>query len=160
MLTVLFVSYYYMKGQKGPDVEALSFELAEASRDGKLHDVRSLIVKGASVTWAEEGDGATALMWACEKGHADVVAELIASGSNVNHQEGGSGFSALMVVAFRGHFEIAKMLLDAGAELGFKNKVWASPQRRCRACASALTRTPTLTCVRSRRCARLRFLCV
>ena len=95
-------------------------------------------------------------MWACEKGHADVVAELIASGSNVNHQEGGSGFSALMVVAFRGHFEIAKMLLDAGAELGFKNKVWASPQRRCRACASALTRTPTLTCVRSRRCARLR----
>ena len=75
--------------------------------------VRVLLDKGAKVN--QPTNYKTALMYAADKGYADVVNLLLARGAEVNVQtdEG----TALMQATSRGHTEIVKVLLSAGADI-------------------------------------------
>ena len=59
------------------EIEKYNEKLSLAAKNGKLDDVRLLLAKGADIAAKEEYHGRTALHWAMEKGHRDVVALLL-----------------------------------------------------------------------------------
>eukprot|EP00445_Apocalathium_hangoei_P064748 CAMPEP_0204111258 /NCGR_PEP_ID=MMETSP0361-20130328/2345_1 /ASSEMBLY_ACC=CAM_ASM_000343 /TAXON_ID=268821 /ORGANISM="Scrippsiella Hangoei, Strain SHTV-5" /LENGTH=454 /DNA_ID=CAMNT_0051061261 /DNA_START=108 /DNA_END=1469 /DNA_ORIENTATION=- len=72
-----------------------------------------LYLQGASVE-ERDGNGRTALMWACYKGHRRTVQWLLSRSACVAARDD-DGMTALHWAAVRGQDAIAKMLLDVGA---------------------------------------------
>ena len=60
--------------------------------------------------------GATALMWAMEEAHADVVRVLVEQGATVSASTT-KGFTPLMTAARQGNIELASILIEAGARV-------------------------------------------
>jgi ankyrin repeat protein len=86
-----------------------------------------LIQAGADVNRTHPRD-ASALIYACLYGNADIVKALIAAGANVNQagkpiamQRATAKMTPLMVAAMWGHAAIVKLLLAAGADVGAKD---------------------------------------
>ena len=75
--------------------------------------VRILLAKGAKDNATGYLD--TALMWAAERGHIDIVKSALASGSDV-HAHDDFGYTALDGAAMLGHIEIVEILLQHGAD--------------------------------------------
>nr|QBK92135.1 MAG: Rho termination factor, N-terminal domain, F-box domain and Ankyrin repeat protein [Pithovirus LCPAC304] len=59
-------------------------------------------------------EGVTALMWASEKGHADIARLLLEHGAKPNIQEE-HGFTTLIVAIYNGSADIVQLLLERGA---------------------------------------------
>uniref|UniRef100_A0A1X7THF6 Death domain-containing protein n=1 Tax=Amphimedon queenslandica TaxID=400682 RepID=A0A1X7THF6_AMPQE len=60
-------------------------------------------------------EGKTALMFACERGHEDIVRTLLSAGANVNIQDN-KGWTALMIASKHNHISIIHMLLQVHAD--------------------------------------------
>lgn len=90
--------------------------LVDAARSGDLPTVRALLDDGADAN-AASGDGMTALHWAAERGHREIVELLISSSANVDAKTRIGGYTPLHLGARGGNALIVKMLLDAGADL-------------------------------------------
>lgn len=73
--------------------------------------VDTLLLAGADVNLRDDR-GFTALMWAVEKGDADIVKALIKAGADVNLRRN-DGKAAIDMV---GHAEVKKLLIAAGAK--------------------------------------------
>lgn len=107
-LTLLFAAF----GASGADSgEALR----EAARAGDLKRVEELLAAGVPVD-APARYGQTALYFAAEEGHLEVVRRLVERGANVNVQDSFFGASALGMALNGGHVELARHLLAHGAE--------------------------------------------
>jgi len=91
--------------------------LRDAARKGELENVKSLIAKGAEVNAASEF-GATALLFAADGGHTDVVKLLLVSGADVNQKDTTYGSSPIDWAAGKGYAPIVEMLLAHGATGG------------------------------------------
>ncbi len=100
-------------------------KLMIAARDGDLLGVKAAIRKGEDVNAISERNlwewGKTALMYAAEFGHADIVRKLLQSGANtdirnrsVSGESGGK--NALHFAAEYGYTKIAQTLIDAGID--------------------------------------------
>ena len=74
----------------------------------------------ASVDWDSTDRGKTALVCACDNGHAEIVRVLLEARASVDLHNC-HGETALIFACYNGHAEIARMLLEAGA-----NKDWQS----------------------------------
>ena len=61
------------------------------------------------------GGGLTALMWAAQKDHAEVVRMLLEAGANVKRKDK-DGKLALVHAREKGHSDIVDLLIKAGAE--------------------------------------------
>ena len=61
------------------------------------------------------GGGSTALMWAAQKGHAEVVRMLLEAGANVNRKDKDVKL-ALVHAREKGDSDIVDLLIKAGAE--------------------------------------------
>ena len=89
--------------------------ITEAARRGDAQAVRSLLDRGADVN-AAQGDGMTALHWAAERGHAEVVGVLLSAPAAVEAKTRIGSYTPLHVAGRRGHAAIVVSLLEAGAD--------------------------------------------
>jgi len=91
-------------------------ELFDASNEGLVDKVRTLLAAGADVNSSVGEAVQTALMQASLKGHADVVALLIDSGADVNDINA-NGRTAVHLAIEGKHVKVVEMLIAHGASL-------------------------------------------
>ena len=87
-----------------------------AARTGSRDVVRALLAGGADVNATTTETGVTALMWAVEAPHPDIVHVLLETGADVELSSS-KGFTALLFAVQKGNVEVARMLLAAGADV-------------------------------------------
>ena len=90
-------------------------QLRRAAGAGDAAWVRVLPAAGADVNSAN-AYGATALAYACDKGHLEVVKVLLDKGANLDSKDTFYNQTPLAWAVSNGHTEIARLLLDKGAE--------------------------------------------
>lgn len=89
-------------------------EFFAAARKGDAAAVKAFLDKGVDVN-AKTRYGATALSYACDKGHVEVVRLLIERGADVNVKDTFYGEVPLGWALSHGHVQVVKLLLDKGA---------------------------------------------
>ena len=102
-------------------------KLIEVCANGEKKDVeeiKELIDMGADVK-AEDDYGYTALMWASQSGHKEVVEFLIQNGADVN-QKDNNGCTALMEASKSGHKEVVELLIQQGVDINQKDNYGAT----------------------------------
>jgi hypothetical protein len=93
----------------------LGDQLFNAARSGDAAAVKSLLDRGVDVN-TKFRYGATALSYASDKGHVEVVKLLIARKADVNVKDTFYGATPIIWAAQKGHAKIVEALLDGGAE--------------------------------------------
>ena len=107
--------------------------LAAKSRTPLLANIELLVGAGAELE-LQDKMGNSALIWAAEREHSEVVEALINAGADPNLQNSRGDF-ALKFAARRGHAEMVRVLINAGAdpnlqtELGITALTWAAVRR-------------------------------
>ena len=91
-------------------------QLRDAASKGDLAQVRALLDAGTDANAASEY-GATALTFACDKGHVEVVRLLLARGADPKAKDTFYGSSPADWAGSKGHGEILKLLAEAGADV-------------------------------------------
>jgi len=91
-------------------------ELRRAATTGDVAKVKELLDKGVDANSANPY-GATALVYASDKGYPEIVKLLLEHGADPNFRNNFYGYPAIGWAAQNGNVEIAKLLLDKGAEV-------------------------------------------
>lgn len=94
---------------------ALTEELWDAARTGDAARVTSALQKGADIN-AKSRYGATALIFAADKGHINVVKLLIDKGADANAEDTFYKFRALDMAVMNNHTAVAALLLERGSK--------------------------------------------
>ena len=89
--------------------------LWEAARQGDLATIKQLHSEGVEID-ARTEYGATALSYACDKGHLEVVRYLLENGANINVSDTFYEFTPVGWALFGEHDAIVKLLLERGSE--------------------------------------------
>ena len=101
-----------------------SMSIHDAAQSGDIEAVKGFLAAGMDVNAIDENRGMTALVYAVDKGHKEIVEILISEGADVNvmvsNDEGVGGFTPLFVAAQSGHAEVAGLLVANGAEVNVK----------------------------------------
>jgi outer membrane protein assembly factor BamB len=97
-----------------PPAEA-NEELLRAAKAGDAKAVSAALDRGADVN-AKTPYGATALSFAADKGHSDVVRVLIEHKAEVNVKDSFYQVTPILWAAERGHAGVVKLLVEAGAK--------------------------------------------
>ena len=97
-----------------------STELTEAAASGDLETIEELLAKGVDVNLSDSSAN-TALIWASERGHLQVVKRLLEIEIVDIDARGYLGASALNRAARRGNLDILQCLVKAGAKLDVPN---------------------------------------
>lgn len=111
----------------------------------------------AVADYAGNGNGATALYVACQRGHVGCVRELLQAGVCVDPKMDACGSTPLHIAVFlaqrdddKPHRDITEMLLSYKASIDYRNKVGAArraPRARC-ACVCAISPRGRGACTR------------
>ena len=88
--------------------------LWQAAQRGDLAAIQKLKAEGINLD-APTQYGATALSYACDKGHAEVASFLIENGADVSHKDRFYGFTPIDWALFNEHVAVVKLLLHNGA---------------------------------------------
>ena len=94
--------------------------LVEAAKKGQLVDVKALLNTAGMDVNAVDNFGQTALKWATQESHEEIVQVLINAKADVNAADD-IGWTPLMSAAFRGNTQIVQALIDAGANVDALN---------------------------------------
>ncbi len=89
--------------------------VADAARVGDLDAVRELLARGEDAN-AAHGDGMSALHWAAEQGHAELVRTLIQGGATVDATTRIGSYTPLHVASAAGQAEVVRLLLEGGSD--------------------------------------------
>jgi hypothetical protein len=92
-----------------------SEEFLAAARKGDTAAVKAFLDKGIDVN-TKTRYGATALSYACDKGHTEVVRLLLERGANPDVKDTFYGATPMGWAAPKGYTEIVKLLLDKGSK--------------------------------------------
>ena len=92
--------------------------LLNASRDGRVDEVRICLDRGIHVDIDDPADGlgGNALYLACRFGHADAARLLLDRGAAIDHARA-NGETALFGACWKNHLDAARLLLDRGADV-------------------------------------------
>jgi outer membrane protein assembly factor BamB len=118
-------------------------ELWAAARAGDTGKVMAALGKGADVN-AKTRYGATALTFAADKGHIEVVKLLIARGADVNAQDTFYQMRAVDMAVTNNHLPVVKLLLEHGSK-GAPAVLSQAIQRGNTALVSIALESPELT---------------
>jgi ankyrin repeat protein len=95
--------------------------------EGNISKVKEDIFRGANVDFQDD-NGWTALHFASQEGHIEIVRLLLEKGANPNlHDIHGNGPLWTAIMNSSGKLGIIELLLDAGADSAHKNKYDRSP---------------------------------
>ena len=94
-------------------------ELIKAAKIGDINRTINLIKHGAKIN-ATNKYGETALHWAVENGHTEIVEALVKAGAKVDVKY--DGVTALHIAAMNGRTKIVEALIKAGANVNEKTK--------------------------------------
>ncbi len=103
--------------------------LHDRARAGRVEAVRDLLAEATPDPDAADATGWTALMYAVQGGHDEVVEVLLEAGASPDRQNP-SGETALHVAARRGRTASTRLLLRAGADFGLQDSEGCTPLYR------------------------------
>ena len=86
----------------------------EAAKSGNAETVRQLLTDGVEVD-AKTKYGATALSFACDRGHLEIVRMLLDAGADINAEDKFYNAPPLGWAVSNGHVEVVELLLKRGA---------------------------------------------
>lgn len=118
-------------------------ELWAAARAGDVARITSALEKGADVN-AKTRYGATALLFAADKGHLEAVKLLVARGADLNAQDSFYRIRAIDMALQNEHDAVAQFLLERGSK-GAGNALMRAVRSGNQALASAALASPDLT---------------
>ncbi len=95
---------------------AMASELIDATRSADLQAVNTLIADGADPNEAT-GDGMTALHWAAQLGHVEVLGALLDAGAGVNSTTRIGSYTPLHMASGQAHNAVVARLLASGADV-------------------------------------------
>jgi ankyrin repeat protein len=101
-------------------------EILEVAKNGDLEKLKTLVEKDNELLKIKDGAGRTALHFAANSGHLDLVKYLLAKGVDINLKSN-ANTTPLHFAAFSGHLDIVKWLVENHAELEIKNNQMATP---------------------------------
>ncbi len=95
--------------------DGVADQLWDAARAGDLVKVKALITAGTDVN-VKTKYGATALTYACDKGHLDLVRYLVESGAEINIKDTFYEAAPISWALFNEHDDVVVYLVEAGSE--------------------------------------------
>ena len=101
-------------------------ELWAAAKKGDAVRVKSLLDAGIDAN-AKTNYGATAITFAADRGHVEVVRTLLENGADVNVVDSFYNATPLVWAAYKGHLEIINLMIEHGADLSKPTPIqWAA----------------------------------
>ena len=91
------------------------------TKAGNADIVQKLIEDGADIEMKDRKHGSTALLWACQNGHTNVVKILLQNDANV-FATSYIGITPLHFAAESGSSQTVQMLIDKGVKIEFIDK--------------------------------------
>lgn len=107
--TTKFPDRDFLKSDKIIPINNKKYELSN------VDTFKMLVEKGADVNFPDYN----ALLWACEKGHLNLVEYLVEQGGNVHAQ----GEYSLIISCKKGYLKIVKHLVKNGADIHVQNDI-------------------------------------
>jgi len=95
--------------------------LLHVRKFGRLDIVDLLLKRGIDINSTVDFDGESALFYACENEHIDVIKYLIKEGINIEC-ENNNGSTCFIYTCYDGKMKILKILIDNGANINHINK--------------------------------------
>lgn len=89
-------------------------EFIRACENGNLSRAEDLLDSGANIEARDGSDRQTALVFAANRGHIDIVRMLVNKKANINAQDD-KGWTALSEASYRGRYDVVEFLLEKGA---------------------------------------------
>jgi ankyrin repeat protein len=123
----------------------LNDDLLTAARRGDARAVESLLDRGADVN-AASAYGVTALFFAADKGHVEVVRVLLRHKAEVNRKDTFYQTTALSWAASKGHADVVRALVEAGAtgaDEVLVGTAWPADSRSSGPCSTRASRSRT-----------------
>ena len=99
---------------------------AAASWRNDIATIKAHIDAGTNIDTVDDWTGKTALHYAAEYGHLEIVELLLANGANVNRRDDDKA-TPLYFAAVGGFVDVARLLLDYGADINARDKARESP---------------------------------
>ncbi len=106
------------------DNDKLNYALIDAAANGKTDTLIALLKRYPDIDFRDYNNG-TALFYATQNNHLDIVKILVYNGANMNYGLD-NGFTPLMSACYNGYFEIAEYLARSGADLDMRDQYWAT----------------------------------
>ncbi len=107
--TVFFLVVFFLFSGQADSKITLNEEFLDAVYFGQIDTVRLCLEKGAEINYKDEY-GYTALMWAAQEGHIEIIDLLIQRGANTEPKV--QGKDALWIARDKGHSKIVKILRE------------------------------------------------
>ncbi len=84
-------------------------------REGNIGETLKMLQSHAELLELRDKEGVTGLLWACDRGHVELVGELLNAGADIQ-QADASGLTPLHYAALNNREDLVKLLLSRGAD--------------------------------------------
>lgn len=108
---IFFLGIFYISAI---NANSINDDFINACRNGNLSRAEKLLDDGANIEARDGSDRQTALVFAANEGHLNIVRMLIGRRANINAQDD-KGWTALSEASYRGRYDVVDFLLEKGA---------------------------------------------